>query len=177
SYAKQLGKRYTASEFRSMLLSATNDIEPTLTGLITIVFQGGVKQTVNYPSYKGKLGAGYIDAYKLLLQVDGTPYAVVKTNGGEIDLAPFFGDGVYNAQLQKIDISDEDKANIGLGDCTYDAGKLTVNCSKSGVATFKVTLLVGGGSLDNSNRPYPTAVTKSFVVMSKSNVSANGGWL
>lgn len=177
SYAKQLGKRYTASEFRSMLLSAANDIEPTLTGSITIAFQGGVKQTVNYPSYKGKLGAGYIDAYKLLLQVDGTPYAVVKTNGGEIDLAPFFGDGVYNAQLQKIDVSDEDKANIGLGDCTYDAGKLTVNCSKSGVATFKVTLLVGGGSLDNSNRPYPTAVTKSFVVMSKSSVSANGGWL
>lgn len=177
SYAKQLGKRYTASEFRSMLLSAANDIEPTLTGSITIAFQGGVKQTVNYPSYKGKLGAGYIDAYKLLLQVDGTPYAVVKTNGGEIDLAPFFGDGVYNAQLQKIDISDEDKANVGLGDCTYDAGKLTVNCSKSGVATFKVTLLVGGGSLDNSNRPYPTAVTKSFVVMSKSSVSANGGWL
>ena len=177
SYAKQLGKRYTASEFRSMLLSAANDIEPTLTGSIRVAFSDNTTLTVNYPSYKGKLGAGYIDAYKLLLQIDGTPYTVVKTGTDEIDLAPYFGDGVYNAELQQIEVSDEDKANIGLGDCIYNAGKLEVNCSKSGAATFKVTLLVGGGSLDNSNRPYPTAVTKSFVVMSKSAVSANGGWL
>ena len=177
SYAKQLGKRYTANEFRSMLLSAANDIEPNLTGSIKVALSNNTVLNVNYPSYKGKLGAGYVDAYKLLLQVDGTPYTVVQTGGDEIDLASYFGQGVYNAQLQKIEISDEDKADIGLGDCTYNAGKLEVNCSKSGVATFKVTLLVGGGSLDNSSRPYPTAVTKSFVVMSKSAVSANGGWL
>ena len=174
SYAKQLGKHYTAAEFRSMLLSATNDIEPYLTGSFVAP---AYNINISYGNYKGKVGAGYIDAYKLLLQIDGTPYTVVKTGGADIDLAPFFGDGVYNAQLQQIEISDEDKSAIGLGDCTYADGKLNVNCSKSGVATFKVTLLVGGGSLSNSSRPYPTAVTKSFVVMSKSNVGSNGGWL
>ena len=174
SYAKQLGKHYTAEEFRSMLLSATNDIEPYLTGSFSAPAYG---INLDYSDYKGKLGAGHIDAYKLLLQIDGTPYTVIKTGGADIDLAPFFGDGVYNAQLQQIEISDDDKSAIGLGDCTYSAGKLRVNCLKSGVATFKVTLLVGGGSLNNSNRPFPTAVTKSFVVMSKSSVSSNGGWL
>lgn len=174
SYAKKLGKHYTASEFRSMLLSATNDIAPHLTGSFSASKYG---IDINYGNYKGKLGAGYIDAYKLLLQIDGTPYTVVKTGGDEIDLAPYFGDGVYNAKLQNIEISDEDKSAIGLGDCLYADGKLSVNCSKSGVATFKVTLLVGGGSLDNSSRPYPTAVTKSFVVMVRESVTQNGGWL
>ena len=177
SYAKQLGKHYTANEFRSMVLSATNDIEPTLTGSIKISYQNNTSQTVNYPSYKGKLGNGYIDAYKLLLQIDGTPYTTIKTGGDKINLAPYFGDGVYNAALQKIEISDADKATIGLGDCTYSAGKLNVNCSKSGVATVTVTLLFGGGSFSDSKYPYPVEVKKSFVIMVREDLAANGGWL
>lgn len=176
SYAKKLGKRYTATEFRSMILSATNDIEPYLTGSISIPTTSGV-MAINYPSYKAKLGAGYVDAYKLLLQIDGTPYTVVKSGSDEIDLAPYFGDGVYNAKLQKIELSDEDKANVGLGDCTYSNGKLTFNCSKSGVATVKITLLVGGGSMSDSKYPYPVEVAKSFVVMVREGVTSNGGWL
>ena len=175
AYAKKLGKRYTANEFRSMLLSATNNIDPYLTGSIYIP---SARMTVNYPNYKGLMGAGYIDAYKLLLQIDGTPYTVVGTGANQkIDLAPYFGDGVHNAQLHQVKISDEEKLAIGLGDCTFEEGKLIVTCSKSGVATLTVTLLVGGGSLNNSAAPYPTKVTKSFVLMTKSGVASNNGWL
>ena len=175
SYAKQLGKHYTADEFRSMLLSATNDIEPQLEGVLEAPVYG---INVYYSNFRGKLGAGYIDAYKLLLQIEGTPYVTIKTGvDEEINLATYFGDGVGNAEFQEVVISDEDKAAIGLGDCLYADGKLVMNCSKSGVATVTVKMLVGGGSLDNSSKPYPTTVTKSFVVMSKSAVSSNGGWL
>lgn len=178
SYAKKLGKRYKADEFRSMLLSATNDIEPYLIGSIYIPLGNGSSQEVKYPNYKGKMGAGYVDAYKLLLQIDGTPYTVVRKGAvSAIELAPYFGDGVYNAKLHKIEISDEDKQAIGLGDCTYDAGKLNVTCSKSGVATFTVTLLIGGGSLEDNKNPYPIEVAKTFVVMSREAVATNGGWL
>jgi subtilisin family serine protease len=178
SYAKRLGKQYTASEFRSMLLSATNDIEPYLTGSITIYYDNGSSEKISYSNYKGKLGAGYVDAYKLLLQIDGTPYAVVRTGATQtIDLAPYFGNGVYNAKLSKIEIANEDKTNIGLGDCTYSGGMLNISCSKVGTATITVTLLVGGGSLSDSSNPYPIEVTKSFVVISKSAVASNGGWL
>lgn len=178
SYAKQLGKRYSASEFRSMLLSATNNIDPFLTGSLKITYENGATQTISYPAYKGKLGAGYLDAYKLLLQIDGTPYVVVETNKeNSVSLARFFGDGVHNAKLHKIEISDEDRAAIGLGDCTFSAGKLNLTCSKSGVATISITLLVGGGSLGDKNLPYPIEVTKRFVLMAKGGVGANGGWL
>ena len=181
SYAKKLGKRYTAKEFRSMLLSATNDIEPHLTGEIRVETQSGNSvrvYDVKYPTYKNKLGNGYIDAYKLLLQIDGTPYTIVQCGEtSEIDLAPYFGDGVYNAALSKIEISDADRECIGLGDCLYSDGKLNISCSKSGSATFKVTLLIGGGSLEDKTKPSPTEVTKTFVVMAKSSVASNGGWL
>ncbi len=178
SYAKKLGKRYKADEFRTMLLSATNNIDPYLTGSISIALSNGSRLKVDYPSYKGKLGAGYADAYKLLLQIDGTPYTVVRTGVNEtIDLAPYFGSGVHHAKLLEVKVSDEDKAAVGLGDCTFDAGKLNVTCSKSGAATFSVTLLVGGGSLDDNKNPYPIEVTKTFVVMSRNAVASNNGWL
>jgi hypothetical protein len=64
-----------------------------------------------------------------------------------------------------------------LGDCTFSAGKLNLTCSKSGVATISITLLVGGGSLGDKNLPYPIEVTKRFVLMAKGGVGANGGWL
>ena len=179
SYAKQLGKQYTAEEFRSMLLSATNDIEPTLTGTIHYKDSYSDLKTLHYPNFSGKLGAGYIDAYKLLLQIDGTPYTTVKVGEEcEIDLAPYFGDGVHTAQFLALEISGEDKANIELEDSySFSAGKLSVKCNKCGVATLSVTLLVGGGSLDDNRYPYPTKVTKKFVVMVRSNIANNGGWL
>ena len=178
SYAKQLGKQYTAEEFRSMLLSATNDIEPTLTGTVEYNDYYG-PQTLHYPKFSGKLGAGYIDAYKLLLQIDGTPYTTVKVGEEcEIDLAPYFGDGVHSAQFSALEISEEDKENIALEDNhSFSAGKLSVKCNKCGVATLSVTLLVGGGSLNDGRYPYPTEVTKKFVVMVRSNIANNGGWL
>ena len=170
SYAKKLGKRYTADEFRSMLLSATNDIEPYLIGYVPSI-------RIDYTKYSNQLGNGYIDAYKLLLQIDGTPYSIVGVGSSEIDLAPFFGDGVHTAELSKIVISDEDREAIGLGDCLFNNGKLSLSCDKSGVATISLTLFVGGGSLDNTTRPFPVEVTKTFVLMVKGRVASNGGWL
>ncbi|MBE6194218.1 MAG: peptidase S8 [Rikenellaceae bacterium] len=178
SYAQQLGKRFSAKEFRSMILSATNNIDPYLTGGISGRLSDGSIFTMDYPSFSGKLGAGYIDAYKLLLQVDGTPYAMVKQGVDcEIDLSLYFGDGLHHSEFSKVVVSDEDKENIGLGDCIYNAGKLTINCSKIGVAKITVTMLVGGGSYSNSANPFPTEVSKSFVVISKSSTAANNGWL
>lgn len=177
SYAKKLGKRYSADEFRSMLLSSTNDIDPYLTGEYKMPKADTGYATLSYPKFVGGLGAGYIDAYKLMLQIDGTPYTVIK--GGvtsEIDLSPYFGDGVHNAKLSTIEISDEDKAAVGLGDCTYADGKLSVNCSKSGVATVTVRLLIGG-SANSQISPSGTVVSKTFVLMVRSATAENGGWL
>ena len=178
SYAKQLGKRYTAKEFRSMLLSATNNITPYLTGKISIRFSDGSSQIVNYPDYEGMMGNGYIDAYKMLLKVDGTPCKVVQTGiENDINLSLYFGGGLDDAEFVKAEASAEDIAATGLQIGAYSKGKISVTTSKVGVATISVTMLVGGGSLSDSSKPFPTEVTRKFVVISKEQVAPNGGWL
>ncbi len=178
SYAKKLGKRYTAKEFRSMLLSATNSMDPYLTGGVGLSFTDGSSLNINYPDYKGKLGAGYIDAYKLLLQVEGTPYVtIVAGKTTSIDLSQYFGTGIGNATFSKYEVSTEDKNAVGLSNCSYSNGKLNILCTKSGVATVTVTMLVGGGSKNDSSKPLPTEISKSFVVMVRSSVASNNGWL
>ena len=178
SYAKQLGKRYTAKEFRSMLLSATNNITPYLTGKISIRFSDGSSQIVNYPDYEGMMGNGYIDAYKMLLKVDGTPCKVVQTGvENDINLSLYFGGGLDDAEFIKAEASAEDIAATGLQIGAYSKGKISVTTSKVGVATISVTMLVGGGSLSDNSKPFPTEVTRKFVVISKEQVAPNGGWL
>ena len=176
SYAKKLGKRYTAKEFRSMLLSATNDITPYLKGSITLQFTDGSKLALDYPSYKGKLGAGYVDAYKLLLQVEGTPCKVVKVGEQvDVDLSLYFGEGIGDAQFVSAEVSDDNSADLTIG--SYADGKFSIKADKVGNATVTVTMLVGGGSLTDNKKPYPTEVVRKFVVISKENVTSNGGWL
>lgn len=176
SYAKKLGKRYTAKEFRSMLLSATNDITPCLKGSITLQFTDGSKLALDYPSYKGKLGGGFVDAYKLLLQVEGTPCKVVKVGEQvDVDLSLYFGEGVDYAQFVSAEVSDDDSADLTIGN--YADGKFSIKADKVGNATVTVTMLVGGGSLTDNKKPYPTEVVRKFVVISKENVTSNGGWL
>ena len=178
SYAKQLGKRYTAKEFRSMLISAANDIDPHLVGSISFQDVSGRRYSVNYPDYKGMLGNGYIDAYKFLLKIDGTPCKVIKVGEeSEIDLSLYFGEGISHAQFSKTEYSEEEAASVGFSSAGYSDGKLKVTCTKSGVITLSVTMLVGGGSLSNSSQPYPTEVTRTFVVIAKEGVNTNGGWL
>lgn len=178
SYAKKLGKRYSAKEFRSMLLSATNDISPYLTGELAVSFTDGSSLELYYPDFKGKLGTGYVDAYKLLLQVEGTPYVtIVAGKSASIDLSQYFGTGIGTATFSKYEVSAEDKSAVGWSSASYSNGKLNVTCTKSGVATVTVTMLVGGGSTSDSSKPYPTEVTKSFVVMVRSSLASNNGWL
>ena len=177
SYAKQLGKRYTPGQFTSMLLSATNNFDPFFTGSISLS-DGSNYYNLNFANYKGQMGSGYVDAHKLLLEIDGTPFATVSTGvDATVDLAPFFGGGVERLALSTIEISDADKETIGLTSCTYQSGKLKISCSKSGYATITVKLLVGGNNASETSAPKPTTVSKTFVLMAKQGVAGNNGWL
>ncbi len=175
SYAKQLGKRYTASEFRSLLLSATNSLSQYLTGNIKIDFSDGSSQVVYYPDYDGQMGGGYIDAYKMLLMVEGTPCKVVSTGvETDVDLRLYFG-GVDAAEFVEAVVEEGDTA--GLQIVSSSKLRVRVKSSKVGVATITVKMLVGGGSLSDKSEPFPTEVTRKFVVISKQGVANNGGWL
>lgn len=186
SYAAKLGKHFTASEYRSMLLTAVNDINQYLTGTKTYYYYYANYGT-RYPrsmtlsNYKNNMGSGYTDAYRLLLQVEGTPCITMKATSSmaeSIDLATFFGGGAASLKFKEATVSAEDKAAVGMTTCLLSGSKLYVVCTKPGIAAVTVTALVGGTSQTGSNAPVATEVTKKFaIVVREGGTADNGGWL
>ena len=182
SYAKQLGKHFTASEFRSMLLTAVNDINPYMNGTRSFKVEDiyGREQTVNldFTEYANQMGAGYVDAFKLLLQVEGTPFAtVVANNECEIDIKPYFAKGSTAVHYDSITISDEDRQALGITNAELGDGVISFKCSNVGTADITIKAIVGGTSTTDTSKPTGTFVEKRIVVISRTEVAQNGGWL
>lgn len=176
SYAKKLGKKFTAEEFRSMLLTAVNDINPYMTGGISFTDEEG-SHTLNYPDYANQMGAGYVDALKLLLQVEGTPYTtVVAGKESVIDITPYFGDGTTAIKLQLVTISDEDKQALDVTVTKLENNTIRFKCNKIGSAEVTVQAIVGGTSTSSNSQPSGVSVTKKLVIISRANATSNG-WL
>ena len=186
SYAAKLGKHYTASEFRTLLLTAVQDINQYLTGTKSYYYyysEYGTRypKSMSLASYNKQMGSGYTDAYLLLLQVEGTPCVtmpVTTTTAKTIDLATFFGGGASGLKFKSATVSAEDKTAVNMTTCLLSGSKLYVACYKPGIAVVEVTALVGGTSQSSSSTPVATEVTKKFaIVVSNNGTASNGGWL
>lgn len=186
SYAAKLGKHYTASEFRTLLLTAVQDINQYLTGTKSYYYyysEYGTRypQSMSLASYSKNMGSGYTDAYLLLLQVEGTPCVtmpVTTTTAKTIDLATFFGGGASGLKFKSANVSAEDKTAVNMTTCLLSGSKLYVACYKPGIAVVEVTALVGGTTQSSSSTPIATEVTKRFaIVVSNNGTASNGGWL
>ena len=178
AYAKKLGKSFTADEFRSMLLTSVNDINPYMSGKMTLRDGNGVI-SLNFANYANQMGSGYVDALKLLLQVEGTPYvSVVANQQSKIDLKPYFANGTSAIKVKSVTISDADREALGITEATVNSDcTLTFKCSKVGSANVTIEAMVGGENINESSKPAGVAVTKKVVVMSRANASTTNGWL
>ncbi len=170
SYAAKLGKRFTKDEFRAMLLASVNDIDQYMVGQKYFsAYTSSTGQTISGPlnleaDYKYKMGNGYVDAYKMLMNVRGIPAIYIK-QGTEntIDLAQYFGG---NKQLMYIaNVSTDDKSKLGMT-FTVNNEKMTITCANEGAAIVTVKTSIGG-----------TQVSREISVLSRKNIAANNGWL
>ena len=175
SYAAKLGKRFTANEFRDMLLASTNALDPYFVGTKQsqgyeyprngIGYGSWVPVTLYLNNYRGKMGGGLVDAYKMLMAVEGTPVRTVAT--GDVNLIPldFLLGGA--AQVFDLTVVDNDNAAQKLG-LSYTVGEdgLKVICTKAGAAKLTIRCNVG-----------ETEIARSFALVSRQNVTSNGGWL
>ena len=164
SYAAKLGKQFTAAEFKTMLLSSVNDINPYMTGNKRVG-----NTTLRLANYSKKMGTGYVDAYKLLLEIDGTPSIYIRNGRSTtIDLTKYFGAGAKYASF-KVTVDPEVTAQLGMSTPTVKDGKLTLSCSKTGVGTITLsTVVTSTGEPDMS---------KKLAVIVREFVADNGGWL
>lgn len=170
SYAKKLGKTFEPDEFRSMLLASVNDIDSYLTGIKTYIpytdtdtgigFDGSMEMA----DYRGKMGSGMIDAYKMLMAVRGTPAITVEQDKPTtISLSKYYGDvSVLSCTLE---VSDAVKNKLGMT-VTVDGNNATITCSKQSAGLVTVKSSVGG-----------TSMGREVAIICRAKAASNGGWL
>ncbi len=120
SYALKQGKHYTRNEFISMLLTSVNDMERYLDG--TKESNG----TMYLENYRKQLGTGAVDAYQLLMQIEGTPCLKVGVGAEElVPLTQFFGGSATNLTYTGVSMSAADMAKLGIETCSHDGLRQT----------------------------------------------------
>ncbi len=170
SYALKKGKTFTREEFNAMVLTSVHDIDSDFEGM---------KGSMDLSAFIGKMGTGAIDAYRLLMQVEGTPCLNVPV--GKMNLIPlteFFGESAEGLTYTGVEISDKDMEKLGITVKPYMyEGKLLIKCGLHGSAKIKVSAIAGGQTIASGGSMGGMEITKEFAILARSSGAANGGWL
>lgn len=171
SYALAKGKHFTRDEFTSMLLTSVNDIDSRLEGIKT------TGKKIDLEDYVGQMGTGLIDAYKLLMQVEGTPCVTVTAGKEEkITLTNIFGGSAKNLTYTGVSMSAEDMKKLGIGKMPEMInGQLVFTCLNPGTARITVKAIGGGTNIGSSTATGGKEITREFSIVSRE--SANKRWL
>ncbi len=163
SYAKKLGLKFTREEFISMLLTSVNAIDSYFVGTKPRDDSGDME--LSY--YVGNMGTGAVDAWKLLMNIEGTPSLQVKLGKSEIDLTKALDAEAAVLQNVTVDMDEVSKSSMGITDALLlDGSKLTVNCTKS-----------GSGYLTIQAESQGVPITRKISLICRPQVAESGGWL
>lgn len=163
SYARKLGKKFSREEFVSMLLTSVNDIDRYFVGTKPLAATG----TMNLADYVGKMGTGAVDAWKLLMQVEGTKSFQVPVGRHSFDVAAAAGDPAHVMKNWHVEMDEASRASLGItGDLAVSDGKITLECTK--VGSGKMTVTADSEGLE---------VSKVISVICRPVAASNGGWL
>lgn len=163
SYAKKLGLKFTREEFVSMLLTSVNAIDSYFTGTKPRDDSGDME--LSY--YVGNMGTGAVDAWKLLMNIEGTPSLQVKIGTSELDLTKVIGAESAVLSNMSVEMDATSKSSMGINDeLKLDGSKLTIVCTKSGSGYMTINAETQG-----------TTISRKVSVICRPQVSENGGWL
>lgn len=175
SYAGKLGKVFTGKEFVAMLLTSVNDINQYL--------EEGLKPYGNYnlnlKTYHNRMGTGAVDAWKLLMQIEGTPSAMVQTGKtSRIDMREYFGESADDLTYTGVEFTDEARKALGLASTPkVKEGMMEIICTKNGSAKITVSAIAGGKEASNGDNIGGMVISKEISIVSRGIHSDNGGWL
>ena len=170
----------TGSELKKMIVTSVNDVNQYQTGYKSIFdYELGKYKQIDISQYCGKLGAGYFDAHKLLMQVEGTPCLYFQT--GEMSqhsLDEFFGGASSSLTYDGCEISQEAREALGIStDPTIESGRLKIRCTKPGIARIKVRAIIGADYVGGGYNIGGMLVEREFEMVVRGSVASNGGWL
>ena len=174
SYALKIGKKFSAEDFKSRLLTSANDIDRHLQpDMKKLMVSGQEYVMADIFCKKGKMGTGAVDAWKFLMELEGTP-SFMTTPDRElvINVADCIGETAGNFSYV-LEIGQDTKEALGIeGTPAVNEGILKITCKKIGAGkiTFRSSVGKEGGfsGLD---------FHKEISVVCRPAVANNGGWL
>ena len=197
SYAKELGKTFTREEFTSLLLSSVNDIDSKLALGYKDMLVNNSLVSKPFSQYQYQMGTGTIDAWKFMMNIEGTPCLSVKMGTERsYNLDRFFGSGSEYLTYVEVEIDREDMIALGMMRKPFiQHGRLVLTPCKPGSAKIRITAIAGGNSVagnvqgdmtgngDVVTIPNPNGgiggslITREISIISRGTSSDNGGWL
>ena len=177
SYAMELGRKFTREQFVSMLLSSTNDMNSRLTGTKQAKDVTGESRLLNLDEYKGNMGTGAVDAWRFLMQIEGTPSILAKVGEEiEVDLKDYMGGHAADLTYLAIDI--KGASSLGITDeLVIEKGIMKITCTKVGSGKISVKAIAGGDKIGGGDSIGGMEFSKEISIASRPYVARNGGWL
>lgn len=174
SYALKLNKHFTREEFMNMLLTSVGDID----GLLEGYKNPGTSEYMDLSAYRGNMGTGTIDAYRLMMQIEGSPCLTIPVGiPQEVALTTHFGGGAEHLTYLDATISEADRTRLGINEeLNFVDGKLHITCTSPGVAKITVRAVAGGNRLSTGTVIGGMEICKTFAII-VCDKAANGGWL
>lgn len=178
SYALDLGKTFTRDEFVSILLTSVNDLDSYLVGTKTTLVDRSIGEMPLAP-FSGKMGTGTIDAWKVLMQIEGTPCLLAEAGKSQrLSLDSVFGSGSRNLTYLGVEISEEDSDAIGLMlEPQIKGGMLLIQPTQYGSAKMTVRAIAGGSQVGGGTNMGGMEISREVSVIVRDISNGNGGWL
>ena len=178
SYALKQGYTLTADELHRLILTSVHDINVYQNGTKSIFnWDTGKYETISLTPYIGKLGAGYIDAHLLLMQMDSTPVIYALTGQEKVQsLSDYFGDGAKDLLFKECNASNEVRTELGIETLKIENGMLHIKATKPGLGRISVKVIVGGDHVGGSNIG-GSYVEREIEIVVRGAAASNGGWL
>lgn len=170
AYARKLNKVFTYQEMTDMVLSSVNDLDERMKGL---------KLGVPLDTYRKQMGTGTIDAWRLLMKIEGTPSITIATGRRQmVSLSDIFGTSAPNLTYLGIEIDEETKASLGLEeDPQVKNGVLYITPTKVGSGKVRISAIAGGENLGGGDSIGGMEISQEVSLIARSFKSSNGGWL
>ncbi len=167
SYANALNKSFSLDEFKSKILLSVNDIDGDL-------------MHPNFSKYLGKMGTGRIDAFRMLMNVEGITCIPVQkgTERFKIEMSNYLANGEAKLKVTDFIISDKDKKKLGITFTRIGSNNLiTITCNNVGSAIVSVKMIAGGDKVGTNDNPGGMEITKQFALIVRDGFTTNGGWM
>lgn len=180
SYAQKLGKTFTVEQFKQMILASVNDIDTRIGATKEKTYYMNIKQPLSMAPYYHQMGTGAIDAWRLMMHIEGIPCLTAETGKRQwIDLSQHFGSSSVSLTYLGYEIDEADRQALGLvEEPEIKYGRLYIHPTKTGAGKIRIKAVGGGSSIGGgTNPPGGMEITQEVSIISRSFKAENGGWL